>query len=235
MIIVIVVCRRGAGARRRLTSSALPATRNRPPTGRSPCRVTCSANRAPCAIPARNTGHDSAAPRTSRCELSAERNSTSSRSGSRSGGRIACQAPFQPLGNTVVIPAAGARLTRPDRRAMARPSIPVPCSTMSSGAWTRPRCPGVRRARASQKDRRIPATLIDPCSRPSSAALAPAAGSASPSVLAPLPFAPRFTPGFHGPKHKLRLHCELALSGDLIGPYPAKPGIRQRAWAVGQA
>jgi len=62
MIMITVVRSRGTGASARLTSSAVPATRNRPVTGSRPCRATCSANHAPFDTPARKTGHDRAAP-----------------------------------------------------------------------------------------------------------------------------------------------------------------------------
>src|ERR1700689_2254450 len=45
----------GVGERRRLHSSAVPATRNRPVTGSWPCRATCSAYRAPWDRPVRMT------------------------------------------------------------------------------------------------------------------------------------------------------------------------------------
>ena len=103
----------GTGTVRRLDSRAVPATRNRPVTGSRPFLATCSAYRAPWEMPARKTGHDRAAPSPSRWIASSARNRASSRSGSLAGGRAGCQAPFQPSGKTVVIPAAGPRLASP--------------------------------------------------------------------------------------------------------------------------
>jgi hypothetical protein len=149
----------GTGTSRRLDSRVVPATRNRPVTGSRPFLATCSAYRAPCEIPARKTGHDRAAPSPSRWVASSARNRASSRSGSPAGGRAGCQAPFQPSGKTVVIPAAGPRLASSVNQAMPRPSMPDPCSAISKGgaAW-----PSRRGARASQYDRRTPATSISP-------------------------------------------------------------------------
>ena len=74
MIVTGVFCR-GTGQACLLNSRSVPATRNSPASGSSPCRATYSANPPPLEIPASSTG---AGPS---CPASAARKAASSRAG----------------------------------------------------------------------------------------------------------------------------------------------------------